>query len=88
MQGVIGDTFHYQGTSMSAKTSDDPTKMLVAPSFSDLVYPVFPDSTYELPSLFEAQSMTFPAAFIHETILMRKAAAEKLLPASSGTTTS
>ncbi len=78
-QGVIGDTFHYkEGGTMRAASVDATDKVAVVPAYSDLVYPVFPDMTYEVPTLFAPQKMTFTADFIHAVIVNRKAATAKL----------
>jgi hypothetical protein len=82
-QGVIGDTFHFRGNALSAASVDANNKMPVVAAYTDLVYPVFPDMAYEVPTLFAAPKMTFTAEFVHEVIIMRKAAAAKLSPVSS-----
>jgi hypothetical protein len=77
-QGVIGDTFHYKGQSMNAASVDANDKVAAVPAYSDLVYPVFPDMAYEVPTLFAPQKTSFPADFIHQVITARKAAVAKL----------
>lgn len=53
VQGVIGDTFYYDAeVDNEAATVDTPSQTLLPTSFSDIVYPVFPDLTYELSTLF------------------------------------
>ncbi len=78
LQGVIGDTFHWHSDSLTAATADTPEKPLPSANYSDMVYPVFPDMTYELPSLFDAPRFNFPSSFIHEVIQQRKAVAARL----------
>jgi hypothetical protein len=68
---------------MSAASVDTHAKMPKVPAYSDLVYPVFPDIAYEVPTLFSAPTMSFPADFIHEVIMMRKATAANLAPVST-----
>jgi hypothetical protein len=78
LQGVIGDTFHWHSDSLTAATADTPEKPLPLANYSDMVYPVFPDMTYELPSLFDAPRFNFPSSFIHEVIQQRKAMAARV----------
>jgi hypothetical protein len=82
-QGVIGDTFHAtSGAADKASSADAPDSQMPS-EVADLVYPVFPDITYELPSLFEGPNYHFTPEFIHDMIAMRREAATKIIRASS-----
>eukprot|EP00884_Botryococcus_braunii_P007852 jgi/Botrbrau1/17068/Bobra.31_2s0001.2 len=72
VQGVIGDTYHFNNDKMKASTLDTPEKKIAVAPDAQVVYPVFPDSAYELPALFSAPRFSFPASFIHEIIVSRK----------------
>ena len=88
MQGVVGNTYHY-GKGLTASSVDTPEKAIPVQAYSDDVYPRLPDSAYELPSLFAEPTLTFPAPFLHDLIVMRKAAASKIQPlAASGSSLS
>jgi hypothetical protein len=87
-QGVIGDTFHFKSQAMRAASVDANDKVAAVHAYTDLVYPVFPDKAYEVPTLFCPQKMTFPADFIHGIIIhsiipKRKAGVAKLATVSS-----
>lgn len=83
-QGVIGDTYHFKSDSKKASTLDTPEKEIPLPPFTDLVYPVFPDSAYELATLFDAPRFAFPASFIHDIIATRKVVAQRVvIPATA-----
>lgn len=78
MQGVIGNTYHFKNKGLSASSVDTPEKMIPVPAFSDIVYPLLPDSSYELPTLFAKPAQEFPANMLHDLIVMRKAALAKI----------
>jgi hypothetical protein len=82
-QGVIGDTFHFKGQTMRAASVDANDMVAEVAAYTDLVYPVFPDMAYEVPTLFAPQKMTFPADFIHGIIVKRKVGVAKLAAISS-----
>jgi hypothetical protein len=82
-QGVIGDTFHFKSQAMRAAAVDANDKVAAVAPYTDLVYPVFPDMAYEVPTLFAPQKMTFTADFIHEVIMQRKATVARLTPVNS-----
>lgn len=86
MQGVIGNTYHYTATGMTASSLDTPEKNIPVPAYSDIVYPLLPDAAYEMPSLFAAPSMTFPAGFLHDLITTRKAALYRVMQSSPAAT--
>jgi hypothetical protein len=79
LQGVIGDTFHASSASDNAATADSPKASLVPLAVNDLIYPVYPDSAYELPSLFEEPAFAFSASFTRDVINQHKLAAAKLM---------
>jgi hypothetical protein len=79
-QGVIGDTYHYKSDKMEASTLDTPEKDIPVAAHAQVVYPVFPDSAYELPTLFSAPRFAFPASFIHDIIVSRKRLALHVAP--------
>jgi hypothetical protein len=82
-QGVIGDTFHFKSQAMRAASVDTNDKVAAVATYTDLVYPVFPDMAYEVPTLFAPLKMSFPADFIHEVIMQRKASVAGLTPVNS-----
>jgi hypothetical protein len=43
---------------------------------TSLIYPVYPDSAYELPSLFDEPAYAFPSDFTHAVINQHKEAAQ------------
>lgn len=53
---------------------DNPEKVVEVPAYTDIVYPVLPDSAYELPALFAKPTMMFSTEFLHDLIATRKAA--------------
>ncbi len=69
---MIGDTYHYKSDKMVASTLDTPEQDTPVAPFTPIVYPVFPDSAYELPTLFSPPRFAFPASFIHDIIASRK----------------
>lgn len=75
---MIGNTYHHKGEGQSASTVDTPEKVVEVPAYSDIVYPVLPDSAYVLPTLFAKPSVLFSAEFLHELIATRKAALANL----------
>lgn len=79
MQGVIGNTYHYTATGLTASSLDTPEKDIPVPAYSDIVYPLFPDAAYEMPSLFAAPPVSFPAAFLHDLIAARKESLERIV---------
>jgi hypothetical protein len=79
-QGVIGDTFHYKSDKMEASSLDSPVKDAAVAPYTEVVYPVFPDSAYELPTLFDTPRFAFPASFIHDIIVSRKNVALHIAP--------
>jgi hypothetical protein len=48
-------TFHYKSKKMRAASVDTNAKVLEVAPYTDLVYPVFPDMTHEVPTLFSAR---------------------------------
>jgi hypothetical protein len=83
LQGVVGSTYYHAGVGLTASTVDTPKEPVPAQAYSDIVYPLLPDSAYELPSLFADPTVTFTERFLHDLITMRKAAAAKIVPAAS-----
>lgn len=79
-QGVIGNTYHFAGKSLTAASMDNSEKAVPVQAYSDIVYPLLPDSAYELDSLFAKPALTFSSGFLNDLILMRKAAAAKVVP--------
>lgn len=71
---MIGNTFHYTGKGLSASTVDTPEETVEVPAYSDIVYPLLPDSAYELPSLFAKPTLGLSAELLHDMIVTRKAA--------------
>jgi hypothetical protein len=59
---------------------DTPEETILAPAYSDIVYPLLPDSAYELASLFADPTESFSAKFFHDLIVMRKVTAAKIPP--------
>lgn len=76
-QGVIGDTYYSkmeEGTNQVA-TIDTPEGLILPTHLAYLVYPVFPDSTYQLGHLFDKPELVFPPDFMQSVIKQRHAVA-------------
>lgn len=61
---MIGDTFYYDAeVDNEAATVDTPEQVQLPTSFADIVYPVFPDLTYELSTLFAKPQVSWLDSF-------------------------
>ncbi len=84
VQGVIGDTYYHESKSPAdGATADTPESNPVIPHYTDLVYPVFPDSAYEVPTLFDSPSITFPTDLVRDIIASRVAIVKRMQGAGS-----
>eukprot|EP00884_Botryococcus_braunii_P012536 jgi/Botrbrau1/21283/Bobra.0755s0001.1 len=78
LQGVLGETYHFTYEGVTARAQDDPQAEVSVPRYINLMYPLFPDSAYELDSLFASPSFSFPSSFLHSMVMMRKAVVASL----------
>jgi hypothetical protein len=89
LQGVLGETYHFTYEGVTARAQDDSQTEVSVPRYINLMYPLFPDSAYELDSLFASPSFSFPSSFLHSMVMMRKAVVAslaKILPPPPPTT--